>query len=123
LAAINNLKKGENIYCGYLLVSKGLCSTEKELSRRSHNMTFEVKDFNRHIRNAREAARGLTGLERAYAITDYFDKHTIHPHPEFTLDEHLMGHGRQQLSDKMWVYHMMEDMAALTASNEYLRRL
>ena len=63
-------------------------------------MTFEENDFNRHLRNTRKAAHGLTGLERAYVVTDYFYKHTIPPHPGFTLNEHLMRHDRQQLSEK-----------------------
>lgn len=69
--------------------------------------------YNRHIRNARKAASGLTGYARAKAIADYF-KGTAHPHVTFTFDQMAIN----RTSDSQFAIDLLNTLADLTAKNE-----
>lgn len=69
--------------------------------------------YNRHIKAARKAVKGLTGLDRAVAICDYF-KTTCHPHPQYTFDNAAMN----RTSDHQFAIDIMQTLADLTAKNE-----
>ncbi|CAH6871166.1 conserved hypothetical protein [Vibrio chagasii] len=71
--------------------------------------------YNKHIRAARRASRGLAGLERAKAIYHYFEDETIHPHAWYTYREEMLNRS----SDHQFPIDLMKEMAMLTATNEY----
>jgi hypothetical protein len=77
------------------------------------------KNYNRHIRQAREAARGTSGIDRIIAITEYFNE-TGHPHADFTADSLMMDRIHHQQSDRDFAYKVMSEMAYLVATNEEL---
>lgn len=69
--------------------------------------------YNRHIRNARKAATGLHGYERATAIATYF-KGTAHPHVNFTFEQMALN----RTSDRQFAIELLNTLADLTAKNE-----
>lgn len=69
--------------------------------------------FNRHIRNARKAATGLHGYERATAIATYF-KGTVHPHVAFTFGQMAAN----RTNDRQFAIGLLNTLADLTAKNE-----
>ncbi|MHA7586632.1 hypothetical protein ACX15B_09580 [Vibrio harveyi] len=72
--------------------------------------------YNKHIRAARKASRGFTGLERAKAIYRYFEDETIHPHALCTYRKEMLNRS----SDHQFPIDLMKEMAMLTATNESL---
>ncbi|MBS9993454.1 MULTISPECIES: hypothetical protein [Vibrio] len=72
--------------------------------------------YNKHIRAARKASRGLTGLERAKAIYRYFEDETIHPHAWYTYQQEMLNRS----SDHQFPIDLMKDMVMLTAENDLL---
>lgn len=72
--------------------------------------------YNKHIRLARKAAKGLSGLDRAEAIYRYFANETSHPHAKFTYEQMMINRG----SDSQFPMELMKKMASLTAENEWL---
>ncbi|WP_264875390.1 hypothetical protein [Vibrio agarivorans] len=77
-------------------------------------MDIYQKSYNKHVRLAREAAKGLTTLARAEAIYFYFSDNTDHPHPRWTYEEMM----KNRLSDHQFPIDLLRDMADLTARNE-----
>lgn len=73
-------------------------------------------NYNKHVRRARRAAKGLTGLERAKAIYQYFDSETCHPHTLFTYNQMMFN----RVSDHQFPVELMRSMADLVATNEVL---
>ncbi|ORT50220.1 hypothetical protein ST37_09990 [Vibrio sp. qd031] len=69
--------------------------------------------YNRHIRLARQAAKGLYGYERAKVIRDYFDD-AGHPHAGWTFNQMAMN----RTSDYQFAIDLMKDLANLCALNE-----
>jgi len=72
--------------------------------------------YNKHIRAARKAAKGLSGLERAKAIYLYFERETQHPHAWYTYNQVMMN----CCSDSQLPIDLMKTMASLTATNDWL---
>ncbi len=79
------------------------------------NNTYD-KAFNKHIREARKAVKGLRGYERAEAIRDHFAQKTNHPHPGYTFDQAAINRS----SDHQLATYLMKEMAWLCAENEAL---
>lgn len=90
----------------------------EEFSANSENMSkFDIKyekALNKYIREARKAAKGLVGYERAEAIRDYFSRDSDHPHPDYTFTQMAMN----RPSDYQFPVDLMRDMAHLCALNE-----
>jgi hypothetical protein len=78
-----------------------------------------TKSYNRHIKQAREAARGTSGIDRIIAITEYFNE-AGHPHADNTANQLLMDRILYQQSDRDFAYKVMSKMAYLVATNEEL---
>ena len=72
------------------------------------------KAFNKHIRAARKAAKGLSGYERAEALRDYFSHDTDHPHADYTFTQMAIN----RTSEHQFPVDLMGDMAHLCAENE-----
>ena len=72
--------------------------------------------YNKYIRAARKAAKGLTGLERAEVIYRYFDHETEHPHAWYTYQQEMLN----RYSDHQFAIDLMQKMAMLTAENDWL---
>ncbi len=75
-------------------------------------------NYNKHVRRARRAAKGLTGLERAKAIYRYFDSETCHPHAFTTYNQIMLN----RVSDHQFPIELMRSLANLTAINETLTK-
>ena len=73
-------------------------------------------NYNKHVRRARIAAKGLTGLDRAKAIYRYFDSETCHPHAFTTYNQMMLN----RVSDHQFPVELMRFMADLVATNEML---
>ncbi|MBT0090786.1 hypothetical protein [Vibrio alginolyticus] len=73
-------------------------------------------NYNKHVRRARRAAKGLTGLDRAKAIYRYFDSETCHPHAFTTYNQMMLN----RVSDHQFAIELMRSMADLVATNEML---
>lgn len=69
--------------------------------------------YNRYLRKAREASKGLAGLERAHAIRDYF-KSVGHPHAQYTYEKVAM----EGATDHAFAIQLMKEMASLCAEND-----
>ncbi|MFC1234408.1 hypothetical protein [Vibrio sp. F74] len=72
--------------------------------------------YNKYIRAARKAAKGLTGLERAEAIYLYFEYETEHPHAWYTYQQEMLN----RYSDYQFPIDLMQQMAMLTAETDWL---
>ncbi len=70
-------------------------------------------EYTRHIKNAREAAAGTNGLERAEKIYDYFRDETNHPHATHTYKQLMIN----RCSDHQFAIDLMKNMSDLVASN------
>jgi len=79
------------------------------------------KSYNRHIKQAREAVKGTTGIDRIIAITEYFNE-VGHPHAVNTANQLIMDRIHYQQSDRDFAYKVMCDMAYLVATNEEFQR-
>lgn len=77
------------------------------------------KSYNLHIKQAREAAKGTTGIDRIIAITEYFNE-AGHPHAYNTANKLIMDRIHHQQSDQNFSYKLMFEMAHLVATNEDL---
>jgi hypothetical protein len=77
------------------------------------------KIYNRYIRQAREAVKGTTGIDRIIAITEYFNE-VGHPHAYNTGNKLIMDRIFYQQSDRDFAYKVMSEMAYLVATNEEL---
>ena len=76
---------------------------------------------NRYIRNARKAAHGETGYERAKAIYHYFEQFTEHPHARYTFEQNAANRFSNGMNERQFVVWFMHDMAGLCAINDMLR--
>ncbi|WP_210499789.1 hypothetical protein [Vibrio crassostreae] len=72
--------------------------------------------YRKHIRAARKAAKGLSGLDRAEAIYIYFEYETQHPHARYTYDQEMMNRN----SDHQFPIDLMKVMSSLSATNDWL---
>lgn len=77
------------------------------------------KIYNRYIRQAREAVKGSTGIDRIIAITEYFNE-AGHPHADNTANQLIMDRIHHQQSDRDFAHKVMSEMAYLVATNEEL---
>lgn len=75
------------------------------------------KNYKRHIKGARHFAKGTKDYERAIKICEYFE-YVGHPHPDYTF-RHIRCSG-ESCSDRQFAINLMQDMAYLVATNEYL---
>lgn len=78
-------------------------------------------NYNRHIRQARNAARGYEGYERALKICDHF-KGEGHPHPDYTFTQVRFNNSEGQ-SDRQFAVNLMKEMAYTHAVGDVLSSL
>ena len=76
--------------------------------------------YNRHIRKARNFAKGYQGYERAIKICNYFQS-VGHPHSDYTFNEIRMSHWEGN-SERQFAIELMKQMAYLVAVNESLEK-
>lgn len=75
-------------------------------------------NYNRHIRKAREAAKGYQDYERAIKICDYFE--TVgHPHPNYTFTQVRFNNSEGQ-TDRQFAINLMKEMAYTVATGDAL---
>ena len=75
------------------------------------------KNYRRHIKGARHFAKGTKDFERAIKICDYFES-VGHPHPNLTFCH--IRYNRGSCSERQFAINLMQYMAYLVATNEYL---
>ena len=75
-------------------------------------------NYERHIRNAHKAVKGLSGYDRALKISVYFES-IGHPHADFTFMQVRSDNSEGQ-SDRQFAVNLMREMAYLVAVNEHL---
>lgn len=75
-------------------------------------------NYNRHIRKAREAAKGYQDYERAIKICDYFE--TVgHPHPNYTFRQ-VRSNNSEGQTDRQFAINLMKKMAYTVATGDAL---
>jgi hypothetical protein len=75
-------------------------------------------NYNRHIRKAREAAKGYQDYERALKICEYFNA-AGHPHPDSTFNLVRFNDAVRQ-SDRQFAIKLMKEMAYTVATGDAL---
>jgi hypothetical protein len=75
-------------------------------------------NYERNIRNARKAVKGLSGYDRALKISAYFES-IGHPHADCTFMQVRFNNSEGQ-SDRQFAINLMREMAYLVAVNQHL---
>lgn len=69
--------------------------------------------FNRYVRKARKAAKGLSGYDRAKAVEAYFLDDETHPHVRYTFNKLYAARS----SDRQFAIDLLNTLADLAAKN------